>query len=535
MKKIYFLLVALIAYSITQAQPLSLTWKKAANSVDYTWFTGTGNDVNSIDYNPVTDKLLVARRGVGIFIINPATGAEEGQLSTTGVGGESFKYSKIRVTSDGVIYAISLQTAAGQCIINRWANQAANPTVAADFAVTERTGDAFGLSGSGNNTVLYASGAGLTAGNFNIYILNTVNGSNFFVESKVSMTPSPAAQQWSNRAVEPAGTGLTSDIWIKGGGFNARKISVGPNVAGVRTGTVVTTITDGVGNGEASVGYGGMRLLTTTTNNKFLTFSGGNNSNAGLRVKMLNVNVEATPSTYGLDSLGDQATYVTNANGTGDVAFKRMPDNTITVFFLSTNNGLGATRTTLSVLPISLTRFAANLNDKAVSVTWSTASEMNSAYFEVEKSMNGKEFSSIGRVATKAVNGNSNQPLDYGFTDTRSGSGKVYYRLKQYDVDGKFSISKVAMVNFPIEKGFNVTNIGNPVKNNINLVVNAVSQKTLQIQVSNANGVISFSKQYAVEAGNTSITIPTDNIAAGTFNVVVKEGTTQQVLRLIKL
>jgi hypothetical protein len=99
MKKFYSLSILLLAVIMGYSQPFTAVWTKLANGADYAWFNTTdgNNNVVSLAYNPATDKLLVSRRNDRIFIINPATGAEEGTLNTTGVGGEGFKYNKIRV------------------------------------------------------------------------------------------------------------------------------------------------------------------------------------------------------------------------------------------------------------------------------------------------------------------------------------------------------------------------------------------------------------------------------------------------------
>lgn len=533
MKKLYFSLLFSAFVIVTNAQPFTSQWQKRADGVGYAWFTAD-NNVTSLDYNPATNKLLVSKRNDRIFIVNPNTGAEEGQLNTTGVGSEGFKYNKIRVTSDGVIYGISLATGAGQCKIYRWANQGSAPTLCADFAVTERTGDSFGLSGTGNNTILYASGAGTTANAFNIYILNTVNGLNYFVESKVTMTSSPTAnQQWANRTVEPVTNSLTSDIWIKGGGFNARKIAVGTNNSGVRTGTVVTTITDGVGNGQASIGYGGLRHLTTA-NGKYLIFSGGNNSNAGTRMKMLNITDEMAPTTYGLDSLGDPTIdYATNANGTGDASYRLDADGGYTVFYLSTNNGIEATKTGLAILPVTLSSFNATIRNKAVVVNWSTATEINNDGFVVEKSVNGRDFSKIGFVASKAIDGNSTAAISYQFEDGKLLDGKSYYRLRQVDKDGKAALSETRTVQNTIS-GFTVKVLSNPVSENIVLSMKTNSIKQVQLTLTNASGAVLMSRNQQIAAGDNNVNIPVQHYATGLLFLSVKDGDNNQVIKIVK-
>ncbi len=522
MKKIYSLCLVLLCLTAVFSQPFTSTWQKIANSTDFTWFTPTGNDVNSLEYNPATNKLLVAKRGLAIYVINPATGAEETTLNVTGIT-DGLRFHKIRVTSDGVIYAIQVVTAAGNVNIWRWANQGAAPALCATFACTERCGDSFGLSGTGTNTILYASGAGTVSNAFSIYILNTFNGTNFFLESKITMTSSPTAgQQWANRTVEPVTNSLTSDIWIKGGGFIARKIAVGPLSSGTRSGTLVASIADGVGNGQASVGYGGMRHVTSPIGNKYLIFSGGNNSNAGTRMKMINVTDEMNPSTYGLDSLGDPSTYLANNNGTGDATYKYEGDG-YTVFYLSTNNGIEATRAGAQELPVSFGSFTASLRNKFVMCEWTTTTEANNNGFELEKSIDGRNFSSIGSIHSKAPNGNSTATLQYQFTDLKLLNGKSYYRIKQLDKDGKTSFSQIRAVQSA--NGLNMlsaTMLKNPVKDVLAINIKSPIADNVVISVVNASGALLISKQQQIASGENNLVLPCSNLPKGLLLITIQ-------------
>jgi hypothetical protein len=535
MKKLYLSIfaIALTATSL-QAQFTNL-WKKMANGVDYSWFSSStnANNVASLAYNPATDKLLVSNRNSQVYIINAATGAQEGTLNLTGLGSESFKFNKIRVTDDGVIYGISLVTGAGQCKIYRWDNQTAVPSLCADFTVTERCGDAFGLAGTGTNTVLYASGSGTTANAFNIYILNTTNGSNFSVESKVTMTSSPTTnQQWANRTVEPETVGLNSAIWIKGGGYNARKISVGANVGGVRSGTVVTTIADGTASGQASLNYGGMKLVTLSTGLKYLGFAGGNTAATGTTMRLLNVTDEANITTYGTDVLVDAASYSTNSNGTGDVAYKNNNDASYTVFSLSTNNGIWASKSGFT-LPVELTAFTAALKKDGVQLNWTTATEITNKGFDVERSLNGTTFSAIAFVRSKAE-GASNAAIQYTFVDNRAVKGTVYYRLKQIDNDGRSRYSPIEKVFVAANEGFSIASLGNPVKESIRLQVNNTSERTVQLQVTTSTGAVVYNRQVKLAAGEVNITVPVSGAATGLLFVTVSDKENKQVLRIVK-
>jgi hypothetical protein len=347
------------------------------------------------------------------------------------------------------------------------------------------------------------------------------------------MTSSPTAnQQWANRTVEPESVGVNSAIWIKGGGFTAKRITVGANVAGVRTGTVATTIADGTGSGQAAISYGGMKYVTLSTGMKYLGFAGGNNSTSGTTMRLLNVTDPATITTYGTDALTDAASYTTNSNGTGDVAFKNNGDDTYTVFSLSTNNGIWASKSGYS-LPVKLSAFTATLKTDCVQLNWSTATEVNNKGFDVERSVNGKDFSSIAFVKTKAEQGNA-AGLNYTFIDGRNVKGTVYYRLKQTDNDGVYSYSTIEKVSMANNASFTVSAMGNPVKDDIVLAVNTSSARTVQLQVTGASGVIVYARQVALQVGESTLTIPASGVGSGMLFVTVTDGESKQVIRLVK-
>jgi hypothetical protein len=68
---------------------------------------------------------------------------------------------------------------------------------------------------------------------------------------------------------------------------------------------------------------------------------------------------------------------------------------------------------------------------------WATASEQNSSHFIVEKSTDGENWREI---ANKPSAGNSTEKLYYSFSDDINYLGLNYYRLVQYDIDGKFEL-----------------------------------------------------------------------------------------------
>lgn len=86
-----------------------------------------------------------------------------------------------------------------------------------------------------------------------------------------------------------------------------------------------------------------------------------------------------------------------------------------------------------STLPVTLLYFKAEPANGAVLCQWATASEQHSAYFVVESSSDGERYSAVGTIA---AGGNSQQALQYAFTDEAPCKGLSYYRLVQVDTDG---------------------------------------------------------------------------------------------------
>jgi uncharacterized repeat protein (TIGR03803 family) len=116
------------------------------------------------------------------------------------------------------------------------------------------------------------------------------------------------------------------------------------------------------------------------------------------------------------------------------------------------------------VLPVVLVTFNAEKRGHATLLTWKTAQENNSERFEIERSVNGITFDRIGSVAAA---GNTNWLTSYSFTDNDPASGINYYRLKQIDVDGKFTYSKTVSVSF--ESSGKWTSWPNPASDQLNI------------------------------------------------------------------
>jgi hypothetical protein len=96
-----------------------------------------------------------------------------------------------------------------------------------------------------------------------------------------------------------------------------------------------------------------------------------------------------------------------------------------------------------SILPIKLAKFEVELkNGVDAELHWTTTTEALNNGFEIQKSADGKTFSKIGFVKGS---GSINENHNYDFVD-HDVAGRVYYRLKQEDMDGTFTLSNIQVV-----------------------------------------------------------------------------------------
>ena len=96
----------------------------------------------------------------------------------------------------------------------------------------------------------------------------------------------------------------------------------------------------------------------------------------------------------------------------------------------------------LTTLPLKLLGFEVKNSGEDNLLSWQTASEENTHFFNIERSMDGLNFQSIGRIKTV---GNLKTTQSYYFTDKKP-IAFAYYRLKINDLDGSFTFSKIVVL-----------------------------------------------------------------------------------------
>lgn len=129
-----------------------------------------------------------------------------------------------------------------------------------------------------------------------------------------------------------------------------------------------------------------------------------------------------------------------------------IPGETIYIRFWEYGGGTVGTFkmfvSTPQALPVVLTQFEASPYPQWNVIKWTTASEQNSDYFSLESSVDGEMWREI---AKRPSAGNSTEEIKYSWIDYTQ-KELTYYRLIQYDVDGKYETYGPIVVSKTINK-----------------------------------------------------------------------------------
>ncbi len=175
-----------------------------------------------------------------------------------------------------------------------------------------------------------------------------------------------------------------------------------------------------------------------------------------------------------------------------------------------------------SALPIRLSSFTAIKQNSHVLLNWQTATEINNAYFVVQRGNAGKGFADIGKVDG---HGNSSITQQYSFIDNKPGTAANYYRLQQFDADNNFTYSNVISVDFsPVDK---YTVYPNPVKD-IFTIDNLSGNTSLTLVDADGRVVLK------TVTTNKSYNCNVKSLAAGVYYLQVNGGNKTSTVKIIK-
>lgn len=182
------------------------------------------------------------------------------------------------------------------------------------------------------------------------------------------------------------------------------------------------------------------------------------------------------------------------------------------------------------LLPLKLGDFSAVKKSTGTVLYWQTLSETNTKSFQIERSTDGSNFTSIGEV--KAT-GNSSQPVNYQFTDAAPQNNTVFYRLRMEDLDGTATLSRIVTVHHNRYAG-QLKVYPNPVIDQVQFQWQGQEGKQVQVEILDLAGRIRLSRNLLLHDGTQTFSLPATALESGLYTLRVKDPSGQQTSVFVK-
>jgi uncharacterized repeat protein (TIGR01451 family) len=203
------------------------------------------------------------------------------------------------------------------------------------------------------------------------------------------------------------------------------------------------------------------------------------------------------------------------------------PTNAFIPDAVASNNASTLAVAVVGPLPVQLTRFTAVAAGTDALLNWETAQEVNNQRFELERSLDGTTFTTIG---TLAGHGTRALASTYRYLDAGAGTraaGALYYRLRQVDADSKASFSSVQTVRFRHAEA-SVALYPNPTTGSATLDLHSLPAGDYTVQVFETTGRLVHQATY--QPGQRPL--PLEGLATGSYFVKVQGSSFTKVLPL---
>jgi uncharacterized repeat protein (TIGR01451 family) len=216
------------------------------------------------------------------------------------------------------------------------------------------------------------------------------------------------------------------------------------------------------------------------------------------------------------------------------VAANDVIHNTASIYFdfnlpVLTNDASTEVRDDLTVLPVVLVEFSGRMNGRKADLSWKTEDAASLQKFEVQRSLNGRDYTTIGILSS------TGPASSYGFSDDLSqiSAPVVYYRLKMMELDGKTSFSPVLVFR---EKGVGSQLLvyPNPVKGSAFISFMSPVKARIELQLTDAAGRLVLRRNCDVEKGNNILSLSgLERFVPGTYTVQLINGAERLNSRIV--
>ncbi|HEX5651426.1 MAG TPA: T9SS type A sorting domain-containing protein [Chitinophagaceae bacterium] len=185
----------------------------------------------------------------------------------------------------------------------------------------------------------------------------------------------------------------------------------------------------------------------------------------------------------------------------------------------------------VATLPVGLSNFQGNRNREKVRLDWTVATNELIERFEVERSSDGQHFSSQAQVLASEKTGSDL----YEFFESAQNTGKLYYRLKVYSKDQKFTYSKTLVFQDQATADNNLLIINNPVTDKLTVSFANTGNQTATLRIFDLAGRVMMTQKMATYEGTNTLSLPlSSGMNAGIYIAEVNTGPDRYISKFVK-
>ena len=185
------------------------------------------------------------------------------------------------------------------------------------------------------------------------------------------------------------------------------------------------------------------------------------------------------------------------------------------------------------ILPVKLASFQGNINkNNNVTLQWQVADNETAGHFEVQRSTNGNEFSTVSMIVPTDVAGTEN----YQYSETVNTSEKVMYRLKMVDKQQVADYSKILIFQNKVSGKDNPIKLyGNPVNDKLTFSFASTATQTVQVKVYDLTGHLKLNQSTTSHQGVNMISLSLPgSLKPGLYVVELSDKAERYIVKFVK-
>ncbi len=453
---------------------------------------------------------FIPRGPSGNAVSLSGTATSEGMLNLSG-NGNSLVFAAYKTAAPYTSsLSASLSSAVNRVVVSvNAAGTVSFPTITASFLSANNPRYAYTNNGTnfwaggGNTGIVYGS----TTSNLDTVVSNTTVNTRFlsaFGGQLYYSTASGGTGIYRLGNGLPTNSGTVGTIYLSSVGGSPYGFSMKPD-------STVCYVADD----RAPASGGGIQKWTRSGSTWTLAYTFGTGVGSLVGARSLAVNWATTPPTIIATTAEGTLNRVIRIN---DTSASVLPVTIATAAANTIFRGIAFTPGTNTV-PVKWISFTGETRYSSNILRWVTASELNNAGFEVERSMDGENFKQIAFVKG---NGTTSTVSKYEYIDY--GASNAYYRLKQVDFDGQFEYSKTVAVK---NADMLVELTPNPFTNTLEISSN---KNIVSAEIVDITG----KTRIAEVINGMNVTINTADLSNGIYFIRINNGETVITKRIIK-